>query len=180
MNDALSGGGEEPESLPAAHEYFMEQALAQARRALDMGETPVGAVVALDGAIIGRGCNAVIHHCDPTAHAEINALRDAAQKTGNYRLTGADLYVSLEPCWMCYGAMVHARIRNLYYAAPDPKGGVLSTSGFMQIRNNFNHHITIQSGFNAAQSALAAQILKDFFRLRRRSPIPEPPNPENL
>ena len=99
----------------------MREALVEARRAADRGEVPVGAVVVLDGVIVGRGGNQPISSVDPTAHAEIVALRDAAQRVGNYRLTGADLFVTVEPCVMCAGAIVHARIGRLVYGAPEPK-----------------------------------------------------------
>jgi tRNA(adenine34) deaminase len=103
------------------HEDFMREALALAGQAEAEGEVPVGAVVVLDGAIVGRGWNAPISLHDPSAHAEIRALRDAAARVENYRLAGATLYVTLEPCAMCTGAIMHARIARLVYGAPDPK-----------------------------------------------------------
>src|SRR6059036_1004007 len=113
-------------SPPAdAHEPFMRQALELARRALHLGEVPIGALVVADGQVIAEGFNQPIHSVDPTAHAEMVALRGAARTTGNYRLAGATLYVTLEPCLMCVGAMVNARVATVIYGAPEPKWGAL-------------------------------------------------------
>src|ERR1051326_6378072 len=111
------------------HELLMDAALAEARRARDAGEVPIGAVVSLDGEIVGRGFNQPISAGDPTAHAEIMALRDAARRVGNYRLTGATLCVTIEPCLMCVGALVHARIGTLMYGAAEPKSGAVVSTG---------------------------------------------------
>ena len=143
---------------------FMQAALNEARRARATGEVPVGAVAVADGKLIGRGRNAVIGRQDPTAHAEILALRTAAAKTGNYRLNGVDLYCTLEPCLMCYSAMVHARIRTLYYGAADPKSGIFSTGVFRQARTVYNHEIEIHAGI---LEDACSRILKEFFLNRR-------------
>lgn len=112
-----------------AHEPFMRAALDEARKAADAGEVPVGAIVVLDAVIVGRGFNQPISATDPTAHAEIVALRDAARAVGNYRLVGSTMYVTVEPCLMCVGALVHARVETLVFGAPEPKAGaVVSTA----------------------------------------------------
>jgi len=143
---------------------FMRAALAAAGEAGDQGEVPVGAVVVADGAIVGRGFNAPISRHDPTAHAEIAALRDAAARLGNYRLPGCDLYVTLEPCAMCAGAIMQARIRRLVFGAPDPKtgacGGVVNL--FAELR--LNHHTTVTGGVLAEE---CGAVLKRFFAARR-------------
>ncbi len=144
--------------------YFMEQAYAQAEMAYAAGEVPVGAVVVKNDEIIGTGYNRVISISDPTAHAEVVALRAAGQRVQNYRIVDADLYVTLEPCIMCYAALVHARIRNLYYGADDFKGGIFSTEKFFLIKNVFNHTITTKSGIIGGKSS---ELLKAFFRERR-------------
>ena len=144
--------------------YFMEQALEQARLAYKANEVPVGAVVVYDNKIVARGFNSVITLSDPTAHAEIVALRAAGKTLGNYRITDTDLYVTLEPCVMCYAALVHARIKNLYYGAPDLKGGIFSTGKFFLIKNIFNHTITTKSGIMGDKSK---NLLQGFFRERR-------------
>ncbi|HEY6863117.1 MAG TPA: tRNA adenosine(34) deaminase TadA [Burkholderiales bacterium] len=133
-------------------ERFMREALELAKLAAERGEVPVGAVVVRDGEIIGRGYNAPISGHDPTAHAEIAALRDAARATGNYRLPGTDLYVTLEPCDMCVGAMFHARIARVVYGAKDPKKLVLK------------NQVAIEGGVLAEE---AGRLLSDFFAARR-------------
>lgn len=142
----------------------MEEALRCAQRALDADEVPVGAVVVCDGRIVGRGWNRNIADCDPTAHAEILALREAAAAVGNHRLGGCDLFVTIEPCAMCAGAMVHARIRSLVYGAEDPKAGAVHS--VMQVANHpqLNHEIAVRSGVLAGRSA---ELLQAFFRSRR-------------
>jgi tRNA(adenine34) deaminase len=143
---------------------FMQLALDQAQRAWAEGEVPVGAVVVRDGEVIATGYNQPIGSHDPTAHAEIVALRAAADKLGNYRLPGCELYVTLEPCVMCSGAMMHARLARVIYAAPDPKtgacGSVLDMFGFDQL----NHHTEVVGGVLADQ---ASAMLKGFFAERR-------------
>ena len=144
--------------------FFMKKALEMAEMAYYRLEVPVGAVVVLDNEIIGTGCNSVIKNCDPTAHAEIVALRAAAEQIGNYRVLGADVYVTLEPCMMCYAAMVHSRVDNLFFGALDAKTGVFSTGAFEQIKSVFNHTITVKSGIMLEASS---KLLQDFFQERR-------------
>ena len=142
----------------------MKKALSQANAAERRGEVPVGAVVVRDGWIIGRAGNAPIHDSDPSAHAEIKALRRAGKKAGAYRLNDCELFVTLEPCLMCYSAMVHARIAKLVYAADDPKAGVFSTGAFEKVKNVYNHRITVEAGVLAAP---ASAMLSGFFQARR-------------
>jgi len=144
--------------------YFMKKALSQAVAAEKRGEVPVGAVVVRDGRVIGRGGNAPIGDSDPSAHAEIKALRRAGKKSGAYRLNGCELYVTLEPCLMCYGAMVQARIAKLVYGAADPKGGIFTTGAFAKVKQVFNHQIAVESGVLAEP---AAAMLSGFFKARR-------------
>ncbi len=145
-------------------EMWMQQALALARQARDADEVPVGAVVVLENQIIGRGFNQPIGRKDPCAHAEIIALRDAARQQNNYRLLNASLYVTLEPCIMCVGAMIHARIKRLVFAAYDKKtGAVCSAFEALQARQH-NHTVEWFGGVLADQSSV---LLKDFFRQRR-------------
>ncbi|MES9972065.1 MAG: tRNA adenosine(34) deaminase TadA [Candidatus Thiodiazotropha sp.] len=144
---------------------FMQQALLLAERAESEGEVPVGAVVVLDGKIIGEGWNQPIGLHDPTAHAEIVALRDAASRTGNYRLPGSTLYVTLEPCPMCAGAIVHARVEQVVYAADDPKGGAAgSVFDLLPTDHRFNHGVAVKGGVLQQR---ATDLLKDFFRRKR-------------
>ncbi|MBV8656644.1 MAG: tRNA adenosine(34) deaminase TadA [Burkholderiales bacterium] len=142
----------------------MRLALAEAARAGEAGEVPVGAVVVKDGAVIATGFNAPIGLSDPSAHAEMRALRAAAEVLGNYRLPGCELYVTLEPCAMCAGAIMHARLARVVYAAADPKtgaaGSVLDLFGYAQL----NHHTDVIGGVMAEE---AGQLLKDFFAARR-------------
>ena len=127
--------------------YFMEKALEQAELAFEAEEVPVGAVVVLNDEIIGKGYNSVIKHADPTAHAEMLALREAGKTVKNYRLLDTDLYVTLEPCIMCYAALVHARVKNLYFGAFDPKGGIFSTGKFELLKNIFRNFMFIFNYF---------------------------------
>jgi len=145
-------------------ELWMEEALREAQRALTLGEVPVGAVVVRAGRVIGRGCNRPISANDPTAHAEILALRDAAQAVDNYRLIDCDLYVTVEPCAMCAGAITHARIRRLIYGAEDPKAGAVHS--VLQVLNHpkLNHRVEVTSGVLGAR---CMDLLQDFFRERR-------------
>ncbi len=142
----------------------MKKALSQAVAAEKRGEVPVGAVVVRDGCVIGRGGNAPIGESDPSAHAEIRALRRAGKKAGAYRLNGCELYVTLEPCLMCYGAMVQARIAKLVYGAGDPKGGIFSTGAFDSVQHVFNHRIEVESGLLAGP---VSAMLSGFFQARR-------------
>ena len=145
------------------HRYMLAAA-AQAEAARRMGEVPVGAVVVREDRVVARGHNRVIRDADPTAHAEIVALRRAGRRSGNYRLTGAEVFVTLEPCLMCYSAMVHARIGRLVYSAADPKTGVFSTGVFERVRGAYNHRIEVKAGILEARSA---KRLKEFFIERR-------------
>ena len=142
----------------------MAAALDEARRAGDAGEVPIGAVVVLDGAIAGRGYNQPIGSGDPTAHAEIVAIRDAARRIGNYRLTGAVLCVTIEPCLMCVGALVHARIATLVYGAAEARtGAVISTVRGTELPGH-NHRVEVMGG---VQEAACRELMQTFFRVRR-------------
>ena len=143
---------------------WMQQALKLAERAAHQGEVPVGAVLIQDQVLLGAGSNGPIGQCDPTAHAEINALRGAAKAMGNYRLPGATLYVTLEPCTMCFGALVHARIARLVFAAREPRAGVLGSQLSLQTEPFYNHTMDVEGGLLEAESAA---LLRDFFRVRR-------------
>lgn len=143
---------------------FMREALALAQQAAAAGEVPVGAVVVKDGQIVGRGSNAPISKHDPTAHAEIAAMRDAAQRLGNYRLVGCELFVTLEPCVMCVGAMFHARIGRVVYGARDPKTGSAGSVLDLFAEARLNHHATIEGGVLAEE---CGKVLSDFFAMRR-------------
>jgi tRNA(adenine34) deaminase len=153
-----------PAPLPAADIVFMRQALEQAQLAWDQGEVPVGAVVVKDGVVIARGYNQPIGTHDPTAHAEIVALRAAAEALGNYRLPGCELYVTLEPCVMCSGAMMHARLARVVYGAPDPKTGACGSVVDLFEHAQLNHHAETVGGVLADD---CAGMLKDFFAVRR-------------
>ena len=144
--------------------YWMAKALDLARRAEQDGEVPVGAVIVLDGAIIGEGRNRMIGANDASAHAEIDALRDAGRRIRNYRFPGAALYVTLEPCVMCAGAMIHARIGRVVYAATDPKTGAAGSVFDVLQNERHNHRLEVQGGVLAAE---AGALLSGFFRHRR-------------
>lgn len=143
---------------------FMLEALGLARQAAEAGEVPVGAVVVKEGAVIGRGYNRPISGRDPTAHAEIIALRSAAERLGNYRLIGCRLYVTLEPCAMCAGAIMHARIAGVVFGAPDPKSGACGSVVNLFAESRLNHHAVVEGGVMAAE---AGQLLREFFAGRR-------------
>jgi tRNA(adenine34) deaminase len=143
---------------------FMGLALDLAREAGAAGEVPVGALVVADGVVVGRGCNQPIGRHDPTAHAEIMALRDAATRLGNYRLTGCTLYVTLEPCAMCAGAIMHARIDRVVFGARDPKTGAAGSVIDLFAESRLNHHTAITSGVLAEQ---CGSLLSGFFAARR-------------
>ena len=145
-------------------EIWMEEALRRAQRALEGGEVPVGAVVVCDGRIVGSGWNRNITDSDPTAHAEVIALREAGATVGNHRLEDCELFSTIEPCAMCAGALVHARIRRLVYGADDPKAGAVHS--VMEVLNHpqLNHKIEVRSGVLAGRSA---DMLQSFFRNRR-------------
>jgi tRNA(adenine34) deaminase len=142
----------------------MQSALDEARFAADAGEVPIGAVIVRDGAIVARGQNRMLRDVDPTAHAEIVALRAAASTAGNYRLNGCTLYVTLEPCAMCAGAMIHARLARLVFAAADPKAGAAGSVLGVLNHPQLNHQMVVESGILADE---AAELLRSFFRERR-------------
>jgi len=146
------------------HELFMREALALAESAAKAGEVPVGAVVVVDGEVVGRGHNQPIGSNDPTAHAEIVAIRDAATRLGNYRLPGSTLYVTVEPCLMCVGAMVHARIGTLVFGTPEPKAGAIESTQRAHEHPALNHRIAVVSGVLAAE---CRGLMQDFFERRR-------------
>jgi tRNA(adenine34) deaminase len=143
---------------------FMREALGLAEEAARNGEVPVGAVVVKDGQVIGRGWNRPISSADPTAHAEIVALREAASHLGNYRLTGCDLYVTLEPCAMCVGAMLHARVSRVVFGARDPKTGACGSVVDLPAVERLNHHAIFEGGVLAEE---CGALLKTFFAERR-------------
>jgi tRNA(adenine34) deaminase len=147
-----------------ADELWMEEALRAAQRALEAGEVPVGAVVVCDGQIVGRGWNRNLTDSDPTAHAELVALREAGATLGNHRLGACELFVTIEPCPMCAGAMVHARLKRLVYGAEDPKAGAVHS--VLQVLNHpqLNHRIEVRRGVLAGR---CAELLQTFFRTRR-------------
>lgn len=145
---------------------FMRQALKQAARAAAAGEVPIGAVVVRDGKVLARGSNRSVATSDPTAHAEIVALRRAARRDSNYRLPDCDLFVTVEPCAMCLGAVVQARIRRLVFGALDPKAGAVSSAMAFPFAR-LNHRPEVVGGVLADESA---ELLRDFFRARRKSP----------
>ncbi len=155
------------ENLPRdtnSDELFMEEALRSAQRALEAGEVPVGAVIVCNGKIVGRGGNRSLADCDPTAHAEIVALREAGAALGNHRLEGCELFATIEPCAMCAGALVHARLKRLVYGADDPKAGAIRS--VMQVLNHpsLNHRMEVRTGVLAGR---CAELLQSFFRQRR-------------
>ena len=147
-------------------ELWMQEALRAAQRALEAGEVPVGAVIVHQGKIVGRGFNRNIADSDPTAHAEVVALREAGAAIGNHRLGDCALFATIEPCPMCAGALVHARIRRLVYGADDPKAGAVHS--VMQVVNHprANHHIEVRGGVLAGR---CAELLQEFFRAARRA-----------
>ena len=145
-------------------ETWMEEALALAVRAQEAGEVPVGAVVVCESKIVGRGFNRVIQDSDPTAHAEIIALREAAQMLGNYRLGGCELFVTIEPCAMCAGALLHARLKTLVYGTDDPKAGAVRSVLNVLNHPQLNHQMEVRSGVLAKRCAM---MLQEFFRSKR-------------
>lgn len=145
-------------------EEWMREALVEARKAFDAGEVPVGAVVVLDGRIVGRGFNQPIFATDPTAHAEIVALREAALAVGNYRLVGSTLVVTIEPCLMCVGAMVHARVETVVYGAAEPKAGAIVSSCQAHENPALNHRMQAVGGVLADE---CRALIQEFFQQRR-------------
>jgi tRNA(adenine34) deaminase len=142
----------------------MEEALRSAQRALEGGEVPVGAIVICEGRIVGRGWNRMVSDNDPTAHAEIVALREAGRNLGNYRLGECELFATIEPCAMCAGALIHARVKRLVYGADDPKAGAVHSVTQVVNHPQLNHRMEVTSGILAGR---AAEILQEFFRKRR-------------
>ncbi|REC95618.1 tRNA adenosine(34) deaminase TadA [Kushneria indalinina] len=150
-----------------SNEFYMHRALDQAHLALAAEEVPVGAVVvSAEGEVIGEGFNAPVGRHDPTAHAEVQALRDAGRRTDNYRLTGCTLYVTVEPCLMCTGAIIHARIKRVVYGAPEPRTGMAQSRANLFAQPWHNHDVEVVSGILAAP---ARRLLKTFFEKRRQS-----------
>jgi tRNA(adenine34) deaminase len=147
-----------------SHVDWMRLALEEARRAAPAGEVPVGAVVVRDGVLLGSGFNCPISSQDPTAHAEIIALRAAAQRSGNYRLPGAAMYVTVEPCTMCAGALVHARIATLVYGALEPRSGAIVSTATALENPALNHRVEVVGGVLAQE---CAEVLRTFFAARR-------------
>ena len=148
----------------AADERFMQRALELAKKAEEFDEVPVGAVVVLDGQVVGEGCNRPISNQDPTAHAEIGALRAAATMLENYRLPNAEVYVTLEPCTMCVGAMIHARIARIVFGAREPRAGAIYSQHRLLESDAYNHQIEVHEGVLAEESS---QLLTEFFKRRR-------------
>lgn len=156
--------GQTPDVPSGVHDDWMQAALMEARRARDAGEVPIGALVVLDGVVIGRGYNQPISSGDPTAHAEVVAIRDAARATGNYRLTGSTLYVTIEPCLMCVGALVHARIGRLVFGAAESRtGAVVSTVRGGELPGH-NHRFEVEGGVREDE---CRTLMQEFFRQRR-------------
>jgi tRNA(adenine34) deaminase len=149
---------------PASDELWMEEALRLAQHGGERGEVPVGAVVVREGKLVGRGWNRNLSDCDPTAHAEIVALREAAAKVGNHRLEDCQLFATIEPCAMCAGALVHARLQRLVYGAVDPKAGAVDS--VLQVLNHpgLNHRMEVRGGILAER---CAGLLQEFFKQRR-------------
>ena len=145
-------------------QFWMSTAIELAKQAGERGEIPVGAVLILDDKIIGRGRNQSIELNDPTAHAEIQALREAGSKIGNYRLRGSKIYVTIEPCTMCFGALVHARIEKLVFGAKEPKSGALASASEVSRQNSFNHRFNVLDGILEDE---CSQLMTNFFQARR-------------
>jgi len=164
----LSPAETNPDTCPNTDELFMEEALRAAQRSLETGEVPVGAVVVHDGRIIGRGGNRNLTDSDPTAHAEIMALRQAGVALGNHRLEGCELFATIEPCAMCAGALVHARLKRLVYGADDPKAGAIRS--VMQVLNHpsLNHRMEVKAGVLAGR---CAELLQSFFSFASRGKV---------
>ncbi len=151
-------------SAQSVDELWMEEALRCAQRALEAGEVPVGAVVVCDGRVVGRGWNRNISDSDPTAHAEVIALQEAGANLGNHRLGACDLFATIEPCAMCAGALVHARVRRLVYGADDPRAGAVHSVIHVVNHPGMNHKIEVCAGVLAGR---CAEVLQQFFRNRR-------------
>jgi tRNA(adenine34) deaminase len=160
MNDTRTAGQARSDS----DSMYMRRCLEEARTAFDMGEVPVGALIVRAGEILAVAGNASVRHRDPTAHAEILALRAAAQAVGNYRLSGADLFVTVEPCLMCVGAVLHARLARVVFACRDPKGGALGSIADFSDDSRLNHRFVVSEGICEEE---ARELLQSFFRRRR-------------
>ena len=158
--------GSTEESGRSTDELFMRAALALADDARDLGEVPVGAVIVMAGEVVGRGTNQPIGANDPTAHAEIVAIREAAARVRNYRLTGATLYVMIEPCQMCVGAMIHARIARLVYGTREPKAGAIESAMRAHEHPALNHRMAAQGGVLEEE---CREVIQEFFKQRRES-----------
>jgi tRNA(adenine34) deaminase len=163
-SDEVRGSDLEVGGWRLVNDELMGAALEEAYRARALGEVPIGAVVAIEGEIIARGCNQPIGSGDPTAHAEINAIRAAARAVGNYRLTGATLCVTVEPCLMCVGALVHARIATLIYGAPEPRSGAIASMVRGAELQGHNHRFDVVAGVREEE---CRQLMQDFFRGKR-------------
>jgi tRNA(adenine34) deaminase len=163
MVDSVSAPSGAP--APSAHERYMDAALEQARLAREAGEVPVGAVLVLGDEIVARAFNQPIGSVDPTAHAEVLVLRDAARRIGNYRLTGALLYVTVEPCLMCVGALVHARVGEVVFGAAEPRTGALVSTVRALESPGLNHRFAVTSGVREAE---CRDLIQSFFREKRR------------
>jgi tRNA(adenine34) deaminase len=150
---------------PTIHERWMREALTLAEQASDVGEVPVGAIVVQDGEIIGSGFNQPIRTCDATAHAEIVAIRSASQFRNNYRLPGTTLYVTIEPCTMCLGAMIHARVDMLVFGATEPRAGAIVSQASLSDADHFNHRLKYVDGVLADE---CSTLLRNFFKSRRK------------
>lgn len=159
------------ELMSHSDERWMEEALREAHRALALGEVPVGAVVVHQDRIVGRGCNRPVTDNDPTAHAEIGALREAGRNLDNYRLLDCDLYVTIEPCSMCAGAITHARVRRLVYGAEDSKAGAVHSVQHVLNHQATNHKVDVTFGVLAAR---CMDLLQTFFRERRATAQSKP------
>jgi len=155
----------ETDNDPMADERWMREALVLARQAGEAGEVPVGAIMVRAGEVLGRGFNQPIRTCDATAHAEIVAIRDASQFCNNYRLPGTTLYVTIEPCTMCLGAMIHARVERLVFGAPEPRAGAVVSQAALIDAGHFNHRLSLTQGVLADE---CSTLLQDFFRSRRK------------
>lgn len=152
-------------SEQALDQHWMRHALTLAHHAAEQGEVPVGAVIVANGVVIGEGWNQPISSCDPTAHAEVVALRDAGRRLQNYRLPETTLYVTIEPCTMCAGSMIHARVDRVVYGATEPKSGVVTSNPCVFEASHFNHQVSYLGGVLAQE---CAELMSGFFRHRRK------------
>ena len=165
MEDSEADLSAEQKFYHQLDEFFMNFALAEARRASDVGEVPIGAVIVIANQIVGRGHNRPISSHDPTGHAEIIAIRDASRYIGNYRLLDASLYVTIEPCAMCAGALINARIKRLIYGAPDLRAGAVNSVFQLCANSSLNHQVEVTSGI---LTEACRELMQTFFKQRRR------------